>query len=158
MGRPWSRRKNLVNTRGRSSAGMPSPVSRTATATAAAVDLAGDPHRLGAAVLGGVLDEVGEHLLDLVGIGVHAGQVGGNTTVQSSSGMAMPTFSTTERASGGRSTICRRSTSRPVSSRLMSSSSVTSRVTRSASWWTCSSIVRFCSSLSRSQRLSISDV
>ena len=32
------------------------------------------------------------------------------------------------------------------------------RVTRSASWWTCSSIVRFCSSLSRSQRLSISDV
>ena len=40
----------------------------------------------------------------------------------------------------------------------MSSSSVTRRVTRSASWCTCSSIVRFCSSLSRSHRLSMSDV
>ena len=72
--------------------------------------------------------------------------------------MPIATFSTTEVASSGRSTIWRRRTNRPVSRRLMSSSSVTSLVTRSASWWTCSSIERFCSSFSRSQRLSISEV
>ena len=64
----------------------------------------------------------------------------------------MDTLSTTDVASSPRSTSWRRSTSRPVSSRLMSSSSVTRRVTRSASWWTASSIIRFCSSRRRSQR------
>ena len=56
---------------------MPAPVSGTATATASPSDLAGDPHADGAAVLGGVLDEVGEHLLDLVRVGVDRGEVVG---------------------------------------------------------------------------------
>ena len=56
-------------------------------------------------------------------------------------------MSITVRRQPGRSTSWRRSTSRPVSSRLMSSSSVIRRVTRSASWLTCSSIICFWSSL-----------
>ena len=86
VGRPWSRRKNLVNTFGRSSAGMPSPVSATETATSSPHDRAGDLHADRARVLGRVLDQVGEHLLDLVGVGVDLGQVVGRPGEHSRSG------------------------------------------------------------------------
>ena len=159
VGRPWSRRKNLRKTCGRSASGMPSPWSCTATATVAVLEPRMTRMPDGAGVLGRVLDQVGEHLLDLVGVGDTSGTPSGTTTSAVELRIGHADLARPPRSPAStRSTRWRRRTSRPVSSRLMSSSSVISRVTRSASWWICSSIIRFWSSSSRSQRLSSSAV
>ncbi len=88
-------------------------------------------------VLAGVLDQVAEDPLDLVGIGVApSGKAAGKSRRASRSGYSRPILVVTSPASSARSMGWSRSMSRPDSSRLMSSSSLISRATRSASWLT----------------------
>src|SRR5579875_990648 len=155
VGRPTARRKNLVNTLGRSDGGMPSPRSRTHTDTLDSPTVPSMRRSRGEAYLQAFSTRLVSTCSILSGSAYTLGNESGKSVLASNSGYSIATFSTTLDARRGRSTICRRRMSLPVSRRLMSSSSVMRRVTRSASWLTCSSIIFFWSSGRRSQRLSI---
>ena len=153
-------RQNRVKTSGPvAPRGCPRP-RRTLTATAScrqprprsAVghDLDGDSPP---AVAHGVLQQVAEHLVDLVRVGPDLGQRPSapvRRTARRRSPLATIRSTCLSAHGRRRSTGWRRTSSRPASIREMSSSSAISRVTRSASASTVSSISRFWSSVNRS--------
>ena len=96
--------------------------------------------------------QVAEDLVDLVRVAPDLGQLRPATsTTNRSSASPLATRPSTSRAHGrGTSTTCLCSSSRPASIRETSSSSLISRVTRSASALTVASMTFFCSSLNRS--------
>ena len=158
VGLPMSRRKNFLNTSGTSDAGMPSPVSLTATATSSSRASPTTVMPVVLAYFAAFSTRLVRTCSSLSGSAYTWGKSSANLTSHSRSVYVIVSFSTTCSASSERLVSWRRSTSRPVSRRLMSSNSVMSRVTRSASWCTCSSIIFFCSSLRRSQRFSSREV
>ena len=140
---------------------MPSPSSSTITTTPSRTvgSSPGAPARtrtetVALAVPDAVLDQVHEDLGELVRVGQHLGQVVVDVEVDRPGGARPRPTRRSGRsarpASHGRGYICRR----PVSIRATSSSSAISRLSRSLSAETVSSISFFWSSLSRSQRLS----
>ena len=134
---------------------MPSPSSATIRSTAgwspSAARAALEPHRA-PAVPHGVLDQVGDDLLEPVGVGPQRAEVVGHVddervTLGSGGDASLDLGLQAGRSSSG--WAC--TVSRPALIREASSSSVISRVTRSASASIVSSMRRFWSSVNRSQ-------